>query len=46
MRLVPPLPSGGVRCEHEAIDGGHDLQLHRPAEVTRRLVHSAQGLAG
>lgn len=36
----------GVRCGHEAIDGGHYLQLDRPGEVTRRLEHFAQGLAG
>lgn len=27
----------GQRCEHEALHGGHYLQLDRPAEVTARL---------
>jgi 3-oxoadipate enol-lactonase len=35
---------GSVRCEHEVLDGGHYLQLDRPAQVSERLLAFAQGL--
>jgi pimeloyl-ACP methyl ester carboxylesterase len=35
---------GGVRCEHEVLDGGHYLQLDRPARVTERLLAFAESL--
>lgn len=38
-RARPP-----VRCEHEMLDGGHYLQLDRPAPVTGRLLDFAQSL--
>jgi pimeloyl-ACP methyl ester carboxylesterase len=34
----------GVRCEHEVIDGGHYLQLDRPAAVSERLLAVADSL--
>jgi 3-oxoadipate enol-lactonase len=37
---------GAVRCEHEMIDGGHYLQLDRPAVVTERLRTFADSLPG
>jgi 3-oxoadipate enol-lactonase len=33
-----------VRCEHAVLDGGHYLQLDRPAQVTERLLAFAQSL--
>jgi pimeloyl-ACP methyl ester carboxylesterase len=33
-----------VRCEHEVLDGGHYLQLDRPAAVTGRLLAFADSL--
>jgi pimeloyl-ACP methyl ester carboxylesterase len=33
-----------VRCEHEVLDGGHYLQLDRPAQVTGRLLVFAHSL--
>jgi pimeloyl-ACP methyl ester carboxylesterase len=38
-RARPP-----VRCEHEVLDGGHYLQLDRPAQVTGRLLDFAHSL--
>jgi pimeloyl-ACP methyl ester carboxylesterase len=35
---------GSVRCEHEVLDGGHYLQLDRPAQVTGRLLAFAESL--
>jgi hypothetical protein len=35
---------GTVRCEHEMLDGGHYLQLDRPAQVTERLLGFALSL--
>ncbi len=34
----------GVRCEHQTIDGGHYLQLDRPAQVNQHLLGFAQSL--
>jgi 3-oxoadipate enol-lactonase len=31
-----------VRCEHEVLEGGHYLQLDRPAQVTERLLAFAE----
>lgn len=36
----------GARCEHEVIDGGHYLQLDRPAAVSARLLAFADRLHG
>jgi 3-oxoadipate enol-lactonase len=35
---------GALRFEHEMLDGGHYLQLDRPAQVTERLLAFAQSL--
>jgi 3-oxoadipate enol-lactonase len=34
----------GTRCEHDVIDGGHYLQLDRPAAVSERLLAFADSL--
>jgi 3-oxoadipate enol-lactonase len=43
--VVARFRARGVHCGHDVLDGGHYLQLDRPAQVTERLLGFAQSVS-
>jgi pimeloyl-ACP methyl ester carboxylesterase len=43
--IIARFRTRGVHCAHEVLDGGHYLQLDRPAQVTERLLGFAQSVS-